>query len=362
MKSTDGRGTKVALLAPLPPPTGGIGTWALRVEAAMPGGCDVTLVDEGLVGGREFFGEKSKKKLSDEWKRCRRIWNDLETVLSAGNIDIVHANIPAVPGGILRELRCAQIAHAHGCKFIIHWHSTVSQSVDSPITEALLRRICNLADAVIVLNEKSHQYIAARTKTPVYLLPNFVSEVELHDRAPVREEVSSCLYVGGVCKDKGIYDFLGIAERFPNISFKAIGKLEDGVAEAAPPNVTLTGPLDHIEVESAMREADVFFFLTHYQHEGFSVALTEAMAAGLPCIATDWAANADMLGESGGSIVLPGDVDSGARALTVMMGKDIREAMSCSNWTKARENYSATKVLGELLRIYREVLATSETI
>ena len=353
-------GIDVALLAPLPPPIGGIGTWALRTKAAAPAGCRIVLVNEGLIGGREFFGEKSKKNLSDEWRRCRRIWSDLDAALSSGDINIVHANIPAVPGGILRELRCARIAHAHGCKFIIHWHSTVSQSIDSPITDLLLRRICNVADAVLVLNEKSRAYVEARTNTPVRLLPNYVSEKELRNEVSVRDGISSCLYVGGVCEDKGIYDFLKVAARFPNISFKAIGKVEDGVSEAAPANVTLTGPLDHAEVESAMREADVFFFLTHYKHEGFSVALTEAMAAGLPCIATDWAANADMLGKTGGFIVPPGDVDAGEKALTAMMDRDVREAMSRSNLAKVKDTYSATDVLGELLDIYYEVLSAPE--
>lgn len=346
----------VALLAPLPPPTGGIGTWALRVKEAMPKECEITFVNEGLVGGREFFGEKSKKKLSDEWMRCQRIWRDLESVLSTGEIDIVHANIPAVPGGILRELRCAQIAHAHNCKFIVHWHSTVSQSVNSRVTEALLKRICDVADAIIVLNEKSRSYVEARTNTPVYLLPNFVSDEELAEGSSIRSSIETCLYVGGVCEDKGIYDFMGLAARFPNITFKAIGKIEEGVADAAPKNVVLTGPLDHAKVKTAMAESDVFAFLTHYQHEGFSVALTEAMAAGLPCIATDWAANADMIGISGGAIVAPGDIDAGEQALLSMMGQDVRKSMSISNLSKVKDCYTAERVLTDMLGVYHEVL------
>lgn len=346
----------VALLAPLPPPIGGIGTWALRVKEAMPKECEITFVNEGLVGGREFFGEKSKKKLSDEWRRCQRIWRDLESVLSTGEIDIVHANIPAVPGGILRELRCAQIAHAHNCKFIVHWHSTVSQSVSSRVTEALLKRICDVADAIIVLNEKSRSYVEARTNTPVYLLPNFVSDEEMIVRVSSRKKIETCLYVGGVCEDKGIYEFLELAERFPDITFKAIGKIEGGVTDAAPKNVVLTGPLDHSDIKDAMVDADIFIFLTHYRHEGFSVALTEAMAAGLPCIATDWAANKDMIGQSGGIIIQCGNVDSACEALRHLESPDVRAFMGRTNVDKVANSYTARVVLNDLCEIYSDVM------
>lgn len=350
-------GIRIALLAPLPPPTGGIGTWALRTKTSMTENCEIVLVDEGLIGGREFFGEKSKKKLIDEWKRCRRIWHNLDATLASGDVDIVHANIPAVPGGILRELVCAQIAHLHGCKFIIHWHSTLSQSVDSPVTEVLLKRLCDSADAIIVLNEKSRKYLTGRTNTRTYLLPNFVMEEELADSVNIKDKVCSCLYVGGVCEDKGIYDFLALSARFPNITFKAVGEIEEGVESAAPKNVVLTGPLNHDHVRTAMADSDVFLFLTHYQHEGFSVALTEAMAAGLPCIATDWAANADMLGTSGGVIVQPGDIDSAIHALSSMMSREVRETMALSNIAKVEANYTAKRVLGNLIGIYHDVLA-----
>ena len=347
---------KVALLVPLPPPMGGIGTWAMRLKDVIPKECEVVFVNEGLIGGREFFGEKSKKNLFDEIRRCRRIWRDLKRTLMDPDVSVVHSNIPAVPGGMLRELVCAHIAHSRKRRFVIHYHSTVSSSVSSKLSEFLLRRLSDTADEVIVLNEKSREFVAARSKTPMRLIPNFVSGNELDEHIVVRPSVTNALYVGGVCEEKGIYDYLNIARRFPDITFTAIGKIEEGVAEAAPSNVVLTGPLDHDAVHQALMKSDVFFFLSHYVHEGFSVALTEAMAAGLPCIVTDWAANKDMIGSEGGTVVGVGDTDAAAVGLERMRSMPLRESMSRRNIETVDAAYSQDVVVPQYLDVYRDVL------
>ncbi|MGQ0722681.1 MAG: glycosyltransferase family 4 protein [Candidatus Eiseniibacteriota bacterium] len=56
-------------------------------------------------------------------------------------------------------------------------------------------------------------------------------------------------------------------------------------------------------------------FVLPSEIEGFSLALLEAMARGLPCIATDAGGNAEALAEGCGWLVPPGDVDALAKAL-----------------------------------------------
>ena len=74
-------------------------------------------------------------------------------------------------------------------------------------------------------------------------------------------------------------------------------------------NVFLVGVLNRSEVMREMSEADVFVFLSKYIGEGFSNALAEAMASGLPCLVSDWAANADMIENKGGIVVESNDVN-----------------------------------------------------
>ena len=69
---------KVILLAPTPPPEGGIARWTTRMlNAKLERDWRIELVDEKVIGGREVFGEKSKRKLFLEIKRCMIIWKNL---------------------------------------------------------------------------------------------------------------------------------------------------------------------------------------------------------------------------------------------------------------------------------------------
>ena len=72
----------VVLLAPTPPPIGGIAQWTVRMmNATLKHGWKVEVVDEKIVGKREVFGDKVKHNIKDEAIRCFNIWNGLRKCL-----------------------------------------------------------------------------------------------------------------------------------------------------------------------------------------------------------------------------------------------------------------------------------------
>ena len=51
---------KVVLLAPTPPPAGGIAGWTVRMMSAkLKNNWQVVVVDEKVTGDRQVFGDKS---------------------------------------------------------------------------------------------------------------------------------------------------------------------------------------------------------------------------------------------------------------------------------------------------------------
>ena len=114
------------------------------------------------------------------------------------------------------------------------------------------------------------------------------------------------------------------------------------------------GRLEAVDVYRQLDEADVFIFpsLT----EGFSNALLEAMARGVPVIATDVGANKDMIEERGGVIVPVHDVEAMKAALYDMEPKEKRKKMSEWNINKVKKYYEYNKVLQELMHIYEEII------
>lgn len=351
--------SKVILLAPTPPPIGGIAAWTVRMmNAKLPNDWVVEVVDEKIIGKREFFGDKTKHDIKSEIKRCHGIWSGLRKALKDKEAKVVHACIAANTMPVLREYISACITKFRGRKFVIHFRCTVPNIVGGRLNVIALKMLCNKADCVMLLNKQSEEYIRGITKTKTVVIPNFVDATEVVDSHEIREKIQRVLYVGGVIESKGCLDIIEVAKNFPEIEFKLIGNPEETCVKAAEAvsNVNLAGTMPHSEIIGEMKQADVFMFLTFFPGEGFSNSLAEAMAAGLPCIVTDWAANKDMIEDKGGIIVPVRDVKEICRGLAVMADQDTRKKQSKYNIEKIRKAYADSVVQKQYVDCYEELL------
>jgi glycosyltransferase involved in cell wall biosynthesis len=80
-----------------------------------------------------------------------------------------------------------------------------------------------------------------------------------------------------------------------------------------PAGVGLTGPVSREELRRRYRRADIFVFPSFF--EGFGLVLLEAMACGLPAIASADSAGPDVLDDSCGRIIPAGNLDALVEAL-----------------------------------------------
>ena len=79
--------------------------------------------------------------------------------------------------------------------------------------------------------------------------------------------------------------------------------------------------------------------MSKFPGEGFSNALAEAMAYSLPCIVSDWAANADMIEQHGG-VIIKGDSDEEVvEAITSLQNANVRKKMGYWNREKVMVMY-----------------------
>lgn len=348
--------TVVTLLGLTPPPNGGIASWTMRMLGSqlLKSQIDLGFVNESMPDGRATFGKKSKRSILKEAKRCLRIWSDLRRDLRMRKVDVVHSNIPAFPLSMLREIFCALIAKGYGAKFLIHFRCTVPIAANSRFAHLLLRVLLFCSDSAIVLNKVSEDYVQSLSQIPVYLIPNFVSL----DEAPCSchhaiNKINTALYTGGIISEKGIDDIISLAQSIPEVTFLLAGQGE--LCGEAPSNVRLLGPLPKSELAPLYEQADVFLFLSRFKGEGFSNSLAEAMSAGLPCIVTDWAANADMVGPDGGFVVKSHDIDGMIEAMRRLDDPELRIQMGNTNCKKVQEYYSESVVMSEYINIYNRV-------
>ena len=346
---------KAVLMAPLPPPVGGIASWAdSLLHREFPDGWTLLSVDEKILGIREVYGDGTRFRFWDEVRRTFGIWLNLWKALSDKEARVVHANTSATVPGMFRELVSAAIAHLRRRRFLIEYHCTLPNEIRSKGKHFFFKRLSRAADGVIVLNEASADYARARTKKPVYLIPNFIESEYISAGRTAAPRVKKALYTGGVAERKGCLDLIEAAKAFPDVEFILMGRVAPEVEAAEKPaNVTLTGVVERSRVLEALTEADLFLFCSRMSSEGFSVSLTEAMTAGLPCIVTDWAANADMVEGKGGIVIPIADVEALKDALGRLIDDATkRQQMSDFCIRKVRENYTDSIILKQYAAAY----------
>lgn len=81
------------------------------------------------------------------------------------------------------------------------------------------------------------------------------------------------------------------------------------------------------------------------------------MAAGLPVIATDVGANAEMIEKEGGIIIPAGEADAIVKAIDLLKeDRELRLKMSIWNVGKVRSVYLLDAVMEKLIKIYEEAI------
>ena len=86
-------------------------------------------------------------------------------------------------------------------------------------------------------------------------------------------------------------------------------------------HVLLHGEVDDDAVASAYRDADLFVHAAHY--EGYGMAVADALACGLPVVATAAGAVADLVPSDAGRLVAPGDAAALAGVLAEVLSDDM---------------------------------------
>lgn len=143
--------------------------------------------------------------------------------------------------------------------------------------------------------------------------PNFLQ----HDPGVGAHQGGFALYVGRLSPEKGIAALLGAwAAAAPDMPLRIIGSGPLEVpAGGSPPGVEWLGRQPRERVLSAMKEAAFLVFPSEC-YEGFPMVLVEAMATGLPVIASRLGGVPELLGEgTSGMLVPPRDQAGWAQAL-----------------------------------------------
>jgi glycosyltransferase involved in cell wall biosynthesis len=188
-----------------------------------------------------------------------------------------------------------------------------------PVFYKVLRKIAYLwADKVICQTASASCYFSRLPDSKKAVIPNYVKRVAVpKQEADIAKPVRRLISVGRLCQSKGfdtlIRAFADLVPQNRDLNLLIYGEgvlrpvLESLIRELGlTQHVFLPGTVRNIE--AALSQADLFVFPSHY--EGFPNALCEAMAAGLPVIASACSGTVDILREGVDGRLFPvGDVN-----------------------------------------------------
>ena len=150
--------------------------------------------------------------------------------------------------------------------------------------------------------------------------PNFVADPGPRKRPPSASR--TVLFVGRLAREKGL-DVLLDAWRTVGEELELVvvgdGPLRAELEEAAPPNVRFKGHIPSSEVEQLMLRSRALVFPSIW-YEGQPMVVLQALAAGLPVLASKLGGNPALLAPAGERwLSAPGDPSAWARGLRELL-------------------------------------------
>ncbi len=263
-------------------------------------------------------------------------------------------------------------------------------SVWTRAQRAVERVACRLADCTVVNAEIIRRRLLAEgwPQDGIAVIPNGVDLARFHPRSPasgVRHELglpADAPIVGVLARlapCKGLEFFLDaarvVADRFPEVRFLVIGDqgaLGNGAVRAGGPyrealeqRAARLGLKDRVvfagfrlDVPEVLAELAVSV-LPSVTGEGLPNSVLEAMAAGLPVVATSSGGTSEAVvnGETG-LLVAPSDTAALAQAIIALLADPaLRARMGAAGRRRVEERFSMDRMAHEMQSLYARLLA-----
>lgn len=318
----------VLLIAPTPPPPGGIATWAegLRKYASLDRDVVIHHLDSAIRFRAIENTSLPTRAAAGSLYSCMAIASFAFSSAIRGRAAIVHI-CSSGSLGLVRDLTLSALSRLYGRPVIMHFHFGRLPSIAHARNweATLVRAACKFARCAVVLDSASAG--ALRSISPnccVAVIPNpawDLAELKLESRNPAGAK--RLLFVGHVTPAKGVRELVEACCQIKTNGFRLhlVGPIkltfrkelqELARTRADGDWLTITGPLSRKEALSLI--AGSFAVILPSYAEGFPITLIEAMAFGKPVIATRVGAIPEMLQPSGeeacGICVEPHDSDS----------------------------------------------------
>jgi glycosyltransferase involved in cell wall biosynthesis len=299
----------------------------------------------------------------------RRTLGFIDHVVASNDIDLIHAHMPdaAVWGWLAAKRR--------GLPLVITYHSHEHFSRSNPVWSTVRFLGLPLAARYARRNIAISTSVGERVRRSLALGPECVSIVRNGVPIPPahgetvrrgRKAAGPCIIaVGRLVELKGHDQLVAAAatlvEQHHDARFLLVGSgpLEERLRQQAESlrvseHVFLTGQTD--DVPAYLRKADVYVTMSRY--EGVPLATLEAMAWGVPVVASDVPGHRDLIQHGvNGLLYPPGDVSALARAIGEVLDEPERARERAIRARQLiKDSYNVDVAASSYERLYAEIL------
>lgn len=296
----------------------------------------------------------------------------IKKILRQEAFDVIHLQEPLTPGitwWTLLQTRALPQTVTIGTFHAYHEQPNWLYKHGRPIFAKIFARL----NGLIAVSPAACQFAYQMFPGNYYIIPNGIDLCRFGRKTAQADAKSpqaktTILFVGRLDKRKGFHTlleaFIKLKLHYPQLWLQVIGPFEAGacrpyreMAQArGVTNIEFVGYVSPEQLPGYYHNADIFC-APSIGFESFGIVLLEAMAAGLPIVASDIAGYRSLIvhGQEG-LLTPPGQAGPLARALRQLLNQpQLRQTMGHQGQLKAGL-YSWERVVDETLLVYTEVI------
>jgi len=333
--------SKLIVVGPIPPPAHGVAAMTfLLIETLRAGD---RLADHVDTSDRRPLQTVGRLDIANIWLAFRHIGQFSRALWRHRGCRVI---VPISQGrwGFIRDatlLFATRLArrrcyvHLHGGHFRYFYANS-----GRPLRALIRTALKSVEQAWVLTPSLMDQFEGLIDPARVYVLENAVANQDngVPSVGGDGHHSLKALYLGNVIPEKGCFDLLDalehLGEAARDIQVRFVGEMGSSIEAALKSrgaalrgygvSIDLPGPCPSDEKDRHYKWADVFVLPTRYAFEGQPLVLLEALAAGLPIVATRHAGIPDTVSDGINSLLVePGDPRGLASALLTLR-KDAR--------------------------------------
>ncbi|MDF1582284.1 MAG: TIGR03088 family PEP-CTERM/XrtA system glycosyltransferase [Methyloprofundus sp.] len=311
-----------------------------------------------------------QKKDGQDWRSFIRLYR----ILKQHKVDIIHTrNLAAIEYQVPAFLAGVKLrVHSE------HGWDTFDPEGNNKKYQCLRRLLSPLIKVFIPLSLHLQDYLVEKVKIPKSKIKRICNGVDIKKFYPttVRSDLFDCplpfdeknVYIGTVGRMHGVKDQITLVTAFillVQAHQELIGQVyliligdgplrQEAMALLAKHQLLQTAwlPGEREDIADIMRSLDIFVLPS--QAEGISNTILEAMATGLPVIATAVGGNSELVMPSEtGLLVPPSDPEAMSEAmLSLLIDKDKRQKLSENSYQRVLDHFSIQAMVTKYTEVY----------